>query len=278
MMNQHQANGVLYLTFPSFDKIPFVYHAFSTRQGGVSKGIYSSMNLNFNRGDEAANVFSNFAILCDAMRIDPITLVLSDQTHTSNILAVTNEDCGKGLVRAKTWKDVDGLVTKDPDVSLVTLYADCVPLFFIDPVRRVAATAHAGWKGTVLAIASKMVDVMHCQFSCEPADILVGIGPSIGQCCFEVDETTAKAFQSLPESVVTKGCVKQRPDSADPSRFKYDINLQEINRNLLLQAGIAEDHIEMADICTKCNHEWLFSHRATNGQRGGMAAIIGIRE
>jgi len=277
MMNKNQTGEVLYLTFPSFDRIPSLYHAFSTRKGGVSGGIYSSMNLNFDRGDEVIHVLQNYTILCDAVGIDPITLVFSDQTHTSNIVAAAREDCGKGLVRPKTWKDVDGLVTKDPEVSLVTLYADCVPLFFADPVKRVVATAHAGWKGTVLAIASKMVDVMKTRFLCDPKDILVGIGPSIGICCFEVDETTADAFQSLPASV-TEGCIRKRSGSAGSSGSKYDISLQEINRNLLLQAGVTMDHIEIADICTKCNHEWLFSHRATNGQRGGMAAIIGLKK
>lgn len=276
MMEKRQIGDVLYLSFPIFDKIPFIYNAFSTRQGGVSSGVYSTMNLSFGRGDEDVNVIRNFEILCNAIDIKPETLVFSSQTHTSNILTVTKTDCGKGIYSPKNWNDIDGIITQDTDVSLVTHYADCVPLFFADPVKRIVAAAHAGWKGTVLQIASKMVETMQQQFSCNPADILVGIGPSIGQCCFEVDELTANEFKTLPEPILAD-CIKQRPDLENPSRYKYDINLQKINQNILLQAGVPIENIQIADICTKCNHEWLFSHRATNGQRGGMVAIIGMR-
>ena len=210
MMNRNQVGDVLYLTFPSFEAIPFVYHAFSTRLGGVSSGIYSSMNLNFGRGDDESNVRQNYALFCSAAGIDPDTLVVSDQTHTANILAVTKEDCGKGYNRPRTWTDIDGLVTSDPGVTLVTHYADCVPIYYIDPVKRVVALAHAGWKGTLLAIASGMIRVMQEQFSCDPADIEVAIGPSIGVCCFEVDKSTADAFRILPDSII-RDCIRPRP-------------------------------------------------------------------
>lgn len=275
MMKINQVNNVKYLTFPSFDEIPFLYHAFSTREGGVSKGIFESMNLSFGRGDDEANVIKNFENLCNAIGIKTNSLVFSSQTHTSNILSVTEKDCGKGIFSPKTWNDIDGLLTATPFVSLVTHYADCVPLFFADKKRRVVGTAHAGWKGTVLGIAKEMVNKMKSEYMSDPKDIFVGIGPSIGACCFEVDSKTADEFSILP-SEITNGNIIMRKDKSDPAVIKYDINLQEINRQILISSNIPYENIEMADICTKCNHEWLISHRATDGKRGGMAAIIGI--
>ncbi len=276
MMNRNRRGDVVYLTFPSFENLPSVWHAFSTRLGGVSQGIYSSMNLNFKCGDDETTVRENYRIFCGAISVDPETLVASDQTHTANIRAVTKEDRGKGFLRPRDWKDVDGLVTGDEQVTLVTHYADCVPLFFADPVRRVVAAAHAGWKGTALGIADKMVRTMRDDFGCDPSDIRVGIGPSIGPCCFEVDGAAAKAFLDLPEPI-RRGCIRERPVVSDPSVLKYDVSLQGVNQNLLLRAGIRQEHLEIAGICTRCNQDWLFSHRATKGRRGGMIAVIGLK-
>lgn len=275
-MNRNTAGEVQYLTFPAFEQISFLYHAFSTRKGGVSSGIFSTMNLSFGRGDAPENVTKNFEILCDALHIKTDTLVFSAQTHTANILSVTKADCGKGLTRPKTWNDVDGLVTADPDVTLVTHYADCVPLFFADPVKKIVGAAHAGWRGTVAGIGGNMIRLMTGKYDCDPRNILVGIGPSIGQCCFETDQKTADEFFRLPDALI-QDCIKKRPDPADPVLSKFDIHLQGVNRNILIHAGVLPEHIEITDICTKCNHEWLFSHRATNGERGGMVAMIGMR-
>lgn len=276
MMRQHHVNGVVYLSFPDIDVIPNVYNAFSTRTGGISKGDFSDMNLSFGRGDEDDNVIFNYEKFCAAINISPNTLVFASQTHSSNILEVTKADCGKGIYCRKNWDEIDGLITADPDVTLVATFADCLPLLFVDQKKGIVAVAHAGWKGTVLQIAPKMVFKMRNKFFCDPEDIIIGIGPSIGQCCFEVDENTAEEFKALPDSVIS-GCINKRQDISDPSLFKYDINLQEINKNELIQAGIPENNIKFADICTKCNKDLFFSHRATNGKRGGMAAIIGMR-
>ncbi len=281
MMNRNVVGDVLYLTFPLFEEIPFVRHAFSTRLGGVSTGVYASMNLGFGRGDIEENVLTNYAAFCHATGVDMESLVSSDQTHTANIREVFYSDRGTGFHsskdRTKPWHDVDGLVTGDAGVTLVTHFADCVPLFFIDPIHRIVAAAHAGWKGTVLGIAARMVETMKELYSCDSAEILVGIGPSIGSCCFEVEEATAAPFMALPEPVI-RDCIEERPDRIDPSKKKFDIDLQGINRNLLLQAGVAPGHIQIADLCTRCNEDWLFSHRASKGKRGGMIAIIGIKQ
>lgn len=308
MMKSNKFNKVEYLTFPSFEKFDFLYHGFSTRIGGISDGIYSTMNLTFSTGDDRDKIIENYRIFCSALGIEAESLVFGDQTHTCNVISVGEDDRGKGIFNPKTWHDVDGLITDSPGTSLVTLYADCVPLFFVDPVNKVVATSHAGWRGTVGGIAAKTVVEMKRLYNSNPEDIYAAIGPSIGVCCFETDESVAKEFLALPEEivkncVVAKGCdnIEQYKNedtnnSGDTKKYentnnceitnnsenindkKYYINLQKINRKFMMAEGIPLNQIEIADICTKCNHEWLFSHRATNGKRGGMAGIIGIRE
>lgn len=329
IMNTNKINGVEYLTFPSFEKFEFIYHGFSTRIGGISDGIYSTMNLTFSTGDDRDRIIENYRIFCSAIGIEAESLVFGDQTHTCNVISVGAEDRGKGIFIPKTWHDVDGLITDSPGTSLVTLYADCVPLFFVDPVNKVVATSHAGWRGTVGGIAAKTVVEMKRLYNSNPEDIYAAIGPSIGVCCFETDESVAKEFLALPEEIIescitvktckndesyvkenskkhynemakdssnsglnignsnaaesnninnTDNCDNLNNDKEfDEKSSKYFINLQNINRNFMIAEGVPSDQIEIADICTKCNHDWLFSHRATNGRRGGMAGIIGIR-
>ncbi len=275
MMIEISKQNVPYLNFQSFLDMPFVYHAFSTKRGGVSTDIFESMNLSFGRGDSDNNVIRNFEILCNALQIDIKTLVFSSQTHTSNILTVTKADCGKGIFYLRTWEDMDGLVTCDENVTLITHYADCVPLFFTDKVKKIVGVAHAGWKGTVLGISSCMIKKMKTEFGADAKDIIVGIGPSIGKCCFEVDEKTANEFYKLPDYMI-KDAINKRHDFNDPMITKYDINLQKVNMQQLLAEGVLPENIEDADICTKCNSDYLFSHRATAGNRGGMVALIGL--
>ncbi len=263
----HERDGVVYYTFPAFDEIPFVRHGFSTRLGGVSKGIYRSMNLSFTRGDDEGAVRENFARFCRAMGVDSDNVVISAQEHHTTLYTATAADRGRGVTYPRGYEDIDGLLTNEADVVLCTQYADCVPLFFVDPVRRVVATSHAGWKGTVARIGEETVKRMERDYGCRPEDILAAIGPSIGPCCFEVDAPVYEAFSQLP--LFDSGCYRQRGE-------KYDINLWEVNRRILLEAGIALDHLTVTDLCTRCHPEVFWSHRATGGKRGSLAAFIGI--
>lgn len=267
-LNIDNKGQVYYLTFPSFKKYNFLVHGFSTRLGGVSSGIYESMNLGFNRGDDLSNVFENYKLFSEALGINHENLVFSSQTHGDVIRDINIADIGKGITREKDYDSVDGFITNVPGIFLVGLFADCVPIFFLDPVKRVAAIAHSGWRGTVLQIGRKMVD-RFTEYGSLKEDILVGIGPSIGPCCFQVGAEVAEEFKSLP--LKTDSFIKN--DGKD----KYKINLWEINKAILVNSGIKEKNITVTDVCTKCNSKFLFSHRGSNGKRGSLAGIIGLK-
>ena len=260
--------SLTYITFPKLTHCQAGRHTFSTRSGGVSTGHCATMNLSFspNRGDNPENVMENYRILCSAVGIDTEHLVLSHQTHTNNVKVVTSKDCGTGITKP-SFCDVDGLITNEPNVALVTQYADCTPLLFCDPVKKVIATSHAGWRGTVKLIGKLTVEKMCSEFGCKPENIIAGIGPCIGQCCYEVDDPVYNEFIKIPFLNLDKII-------AAKGNGKYMLNLVEANRQILINSGILPDNIDASDICTCCNADELHSHRATGGKRGNLAAII----
>lgn len=266
-LTAHETNGVVYYTFPAFDAVPFVRHGFSTRLGGVSEGIYASMNLSFTRGDEDERVRENFARFCTAIGTNSEQVVISAQEHHTTIYNATAADRGRGVTRERGYTDVDGLLTDEPGVVLCTQYADCVPLFFVDPVRRVVGTSHSGWKGTVARIGEVTVQRMCDDYGCRREDIRAAIGPSIGPCCFEVDAPVYEAFSELP--LFDEGCYRRRGE-------KFDLNLWEVNRRILRQAGIREEHLTVTDLCTKCYPDVFWSHRVQGKQRGSLAGLIAM--
>ncbi len=257
-----------YYTFPSFDAFPFVRHGFSTRLGGVSGGDCESMNLSYSRGDDPAAVRENFERFCGAIGVAAKNVVVSAQEHHTTIRNVTAADRGRGVTREKGYADIDGLLTDEPDVALCTQYADCVPLFFLDPIRRVVGTSHAGWKGTAARIGAATVERMRRDYGCRREDILAGIGPSIGFCCFEVDAPVYETFAGMEET-------DHRCWSED-GNGKYHVDLWEINRRILLAAGLSPDNITVTDLCTRCRPDVFWSHRATGGRRGNMGAFISL--
>lgn len=266
---ERECNGVLYYTFPSFDRVDFVRHGFSTRLGGVSKPPFDAMNLSFTRGDDDACVKENFVRFCRAVGVDADNVVISKQEHHTNIRNVTAADRGSGIARERLYTDVDGLLTDEPNVVLCTQYADCVPLFFVDPVKRVVGASHAGWRGTVAGIGAVTVERMVADYGCRREDILAGIGPSIGKCCFEVDAPVYEAF--CQADVFDDGCFTARGD-------KFDIDLWEVNRRVLMSAGVTAEHITVTDLCTRCHPDVFWSHRVTGDTRGSLAGIISITE
>lgn len=261
-------NGIPFITFPVLDRIPFIKHAFSTRYGGVSTGIYSFMNLNFDRGDDPAAVMENFRRVAWALNTECEHMVLSDQTHTANVRVVTEEDAGKGLVKEQDYQDVDGMITNVPGLMLVTSHADCVPLFFVDPVHKAIGMTHSGWKGTWKRIGRVTVEKMHAEYGSDPADIIAVIGPSICQKCYEVGEDLRKAFQ---EEFSKEQC----ESFFSPGKpGKYQLDLWEANRLVLTEAGLKPENITISDLCTYCRSDLLWSHRKTNGNRGGLCAFL----
>lgn len=255
-----------YLKFPKIEKCGITRHLFSTRHGGVSKGDCATMNLSFNRGEPREDTLKNYEILCGAENIKTENLVLSAQTHTNNVICVTKDDCGMGIFKP-TFSDVDGLITNQSGVALVTQYADCTPLVFCDPVKKVIATSHAGWRGTVKLIGKVTVEKMVKDFGCNPKDIIAGIGPCINKCCYEVDEPVYNEFVKIP-FLNLQNILTEKPNG------RYMLDLVEANRQILVNSGLLDENIDCSDICTNCNCEDLHSHRATGGKRGNLAAII----
>ncbi len=269
-LNIKNDGGLMYITFPSFERAGGVTALFTTRMGGVSRGRYASMNMSFSNGDDRENVLKNFKILCRSAGLDYSRLVFSHQTHTVNLRCVTEDDAGKGIVKTRDYEDIDGLLTNVRGIGLVTQFADCVPLLFYDPVKRVVAASHAGWRGTFGEIGRLIVEKMVEQYGCRTENILAAIAPSICKNCYEVDEPLYKAAAGIPYLPLDE-VIKKKEDG------KYMLDLWECNRRILMHAGILPKNITVTDLCTNCNSHIFHSHRATKGQRGNLAAIIALK-
>ncbi len=264
-----EKNGIPYLAYPLLEICSGYVHGFSTRLGGASKGIYKSMNLSFTRGDEKETVLENFTRIASAIGFSVENIVCSDQTHTTNVRIVTECDRGNGITKEKRFYDTDGLVTNVPGVILATFYADCVPLFFIDPIHRAVGLSHSGWRGTAGRIGEKTLQVMAEAFGTRPEDVVAAIGPSICADCYEVSQDVADVFTRAFEQAA--GQILHSKENG-----KYQLDLWKANELILLHAGIAPAHLAVTDICTCCNPELLFSHRASQGKRGNLGAFLGI--
>ena len=263
-------NGVTFITFPKFDEFGTLVHGFSTRLGGKSEGCFAAMNLSFNVGDNADTVKENYRLLCGALNIDPESLIISHQTHKTNVLAVTGADRGKNIWVPRDYSDIDALITNERGVALVTHSADCCILGFYDPHRQVIAAAHAGWRGTAAEIGRKTVEKMINDYGCCPENILAAVAPSIGKCCYEVDDPVLAEFKKLQYLNLEKILFPKE-------NGKYMLDLWEANAQILESTGIKRENIDMTDICTNCQSEYFHSHRATGGKRGVNGIVMMLK-
>ena len=261
-----------YLSFSSYEALPYIRHMFTTREGGVSKDIYESLNLSFTRGDDETAVLENYRRVAQALGTSIDHIVTSDQTHTTNVRPVGKEDLGKGITRPRDYKDVDGMITDQPGVLLATFYADCVPLYFVDPVKKVIGLSHSGWRGTVGKIGKVTVEKMEEEFGCDPADILGAVGPSICQDCYEVSEDVIKKFRENYDENLWPEIFYQKENG------KYQLNLWKANESVFLESGILPEHIAVTNVCTHCNPDILFSHRTTGNERGTLSAFLALKK
>lgn len=258
------------LKFHNLEETGVVKHCFTTRSGGVSKGIFSSMNLSFTRGDEREAVEENFRRLAEAMQVDYNSFVFSDQTHTTNIRKVTETDAGCGLIKERGYHDIDGLITNVPGLILSTFYADCVPLFLVDPVKRAIGLSHSGWRGTVGRMGRATIEAMQQEYGTDPKDLVCAIGPSICMDCYEISEDVAKVFKEEFKEHAEK-ILLEKPDQ------KYQLDLWKANEIVLTEAGVPREQIAVTNICTCCNPKLLFSHRASQGKRGNLGAFLCLK-
>ncbi|UQZ32872.1 peptidoglycan editing factor PgeF [Paenibacillus sp. PK3_47] len=254
---------------------------FTGRQGGFGKAPYDSFNCAFHVGDEPEDVLNNRRRLAERLGFTLEAWTCGEQTHGKEIAIVTERDRGRGsLDRTSAFQSTDGLLTNVPDVLLTSFYADCVPLYFYDPVKRAAGLAHAGWKGTVAEIAGAMARKMQEVYGSRPKDILAAIGPSIGECCYEVDDYVMDHVRRLEDTLGAQafdgtGQVLYTKSETDDS--KSMLNLKEMNRRIMIKAGILPTHIECTTWCTSCNPDLFFSYRKENGITGRMTSWIGIK-
>lgn len=259
-------NGIPFLTCDGFDAAGGVAHGFSTREGGVSEGIFASLNLGFCRGDDREKVLENYRRFTSAINVDYEGLVLSNQVHGDIVRTVTTADKGKGI-HSKGDYEADGLITDVPGICLTIFGADCLPILLYDPVRRVIAAVHAGWRGTVNGIAAKAVDKMVQIYGSRPENVLAAIGPGISMCCFETDEDVPNAVTEAFGACALKHIQFQE-------NGKFHVDLKGLNALRLEKTGLLPEHIAVSTVCTMCQHDRFWSHRYTHGERGSQAAML----
>ncbi|HUX55211.1 MAG TPA: peptidoglycan editing factor PgeF [Williamwhitmania sp.] len=261
-------NGIPVHRFNNLSRFPELVHFVTTRHGGVSQGGDASLNLGFHKTDSDANVRENRLRLAAAVNIPIDNFTHQIQVHSANVTVVDNILRGAGTLAQETAiQQNDALITCEMDICLVTKSADCVPILFYDPAERIAAAVHAGWRGMVQNIAGKTVEEMVLNFGCNPCNILVGIGPANGPCCYEVgpdvEEAVAKIFPNM-DGLLVKG-----------KGLRRHLNQWEANRRQLIQAGIPMQNIEVAELCTQCHGDEFYSARLGHTGRFVAGIMIG---
>ena len=267
---EKRVNDLSLLSFENLCHFPEIGHFVSTRSGGYSKPPYYSLNLGFHVGDASGKVLMNRKRLAASAAIPVTAMTFAKQIHSSNVTIVTEPMKGLGSCdHQEAIEATDAMVTDLPGICLVILVADCVPLLFFDPSRNVIGVAHAGWKGTLQSVALHTVRAMEKGFGSSPHNIIVGMGPSIGPCCYEVGpEVIARvkaAFSTYQEYV---------PHESRDGKGRLD--LRKANRDQLVRAGIRRENIETANQCTCHNADIFFSYRQQHGETGRFGAGICI--
>lgn len=265
IFDEKEVNGVPFLTYPLLEHTGVVTHGFSTRLGGVSTGYCSTMNISTTRGDDPKAIEENKRRLATAIGVDADSFTYTNQTHTTNVAVVEPKD------RGRRFLETDGLVTNVPGICLVTFYADCVPLYFVDPVKKAIGLSHSGWRGTVHKMGKVTVETMRDAYGTRPEDVIAAIGPSICQDCYEVSEEVIEQFRNNFEKSLWSELFYRKENG------KYQLNLWKANQAVLMEAGIKKENIAVTNVCTHCNPDILFSHRTTGEKRGNLSALLALK-
>ena len=261
------ANGVEYRAASNLLMMD-VPHAFTTRIGGVSDGFFSSLNMGVSRGDRREHVLKNYEILFEALGLPLENSVFFRQVHGSDVRVVTRADTGLGLFRDSDGA-FDGMVTNDPEVSLVVFGADCVPVILYDPVSRSVGAVHSGWRGTVKAAVVSTIRKMCGEFGARPENIRAAIGPAIGPCCFETDDDVPYA---LTEAMGLAAHLRMSRAGKD----RWHVDIKSINLDLMINEGVPDYQIAVSRECTGCLPELYWSQRKMGGDRGVQCAVIAL--
>ena len=260
---EENENGLVYMT----SSVLGAKHAFTTRFGGVSEGIFSSLNLGSNRGDDPDAVRENYRRVCALMGAGIDEAAVTKQVH-GNVVRVVTEDDRHECMSLVPY-EADGLVTDRRGLPLMCFTADCVPALLCDKDAGVIAAVHCGWRSSVGDILKNAVDAM-CALGAKKEDICCALGPAIGSCCFETDDDVPAAITAWLGGE-TEGLFARRADG------KTMVDLRAANRRRLLQLGVRTENVDVSAECTFCSHDKYWSHRYTKGQRGSQAAVIVLR-
>ena len=265
ILEERLVNGVPLLVFPLLEETGVVKHGFTTRLGGVSKGPCSSMNISTTRGDDPEAVEENKRRLSAALGIRVEDMTFTHQTHTVRVAVVEEKD------RGTRFSQTDGMVTNVPGICLVTFYADCVPLYLVDPVKKVIGLSHSGWRGTVNRMGQVTLEKMQRVYGTDPGDVVAAIGPSICQDCYEVSEDVVEAFRESFAKEQWQDLFYQKENG------KYQLDLWKANEIIFREAGVKPEHIAVTNVCTHCNPDLLFSHRSAGEKRGNLSALLALK-
>ncbi len=302
-MIEQQHGDARYLQFSHFLQFPDLIHASFTRLGGYSKTPYRGLNVSYSIGDDFENVLRNRLLALKALQIQAYPCATLWMVHGAEVATLDMEpwddwrtdwphrsyqiDQHELIWTTKPRRKADALITRHRGVALAMSSADCAPLLFYDPVERVLGLAHAGWRGTARGIAAITIHAMGEQFGCSPNNIRVGIGPSIGPCCYEVSEEVRghfmgqRAFDPDPAKANYRKLIRESAVFNMKRIHGHDslrLDLWETNRNQLLMAGVLPGHIESSEVCTSCKKEHFFSHRAEYGKAGRFPTILALRQ
>jgi YfiH family protein len=263
-VNKHNdQNGLLFYQFERLATARGLSHGIFTRLGGVSSGPYRALNVGATVGDRPENVQANRERMARVLGVQDADIMTTWQVHGADVLVIRGRE-------PQDWPPprADAIITAEVGVPLTMRFADCVPILLYDPVRCALGLAHAGWRGTIAGVALAAVRAMHRAFGCQPRDIIAGIGPSIGPCCYEVGPEVASRVEDV--FGLDAGLIRRAPGNNRNPRF----DLWEANHRALHQAGVG--HVEMSEMCTACNTHEFFSHRAEAGRTGrfGMLAVL----
>ncbi|MBQ9941451.1 MAG: laccase domain-containing protein [Christensenellaceae bacterium] len=259
---KNQRNGVVFFTVPAFEQTGLVRHGFTSRIGGVSTGCFESLNLSCKRENDPENILKNFRIAAEAIGVDAQSLVLCRYEHGINVEFADERHLGMGIWRENELPFCDGVAVTDAGITAVTIHADCNPIFFMDKKGRAAGVCHAGWRGTYGNVIGTIVKKFASK-SIAPADILLGFGPSIGPCCFEVQEDVGGLFaEKFGETVRSFRQGRQYVD------------LWSVLALEAMEAGIPPENVTMSRLCTYCEKQLFYSHRRDAGKTGAMGSFI----
>lgn len=244
-------------------------HGFSTRIGGVSDGVYESLNLGMNRGDDQSKVTENWQLFLDKCNIGYRPFVCGKQVHSNNVHIATKADARPAYGPGELI-EADGYVTKEKELPLAIFTADCVPVILEDSKSGVIGAVHCGWRSTVADIEKNAIDKM-VSLGANPKDIKIAVGPAIDRCCFEVG---AEVIEAACELIGKENCEEffNKKDNG-----KYMLDLRGVVKTRFIQLGVPKDNIENVGGCTLCHPERYYSHRYSEGLRGSLACAVMIK-